>query len=231
MSHYHSLLTDQGFAASNLKRRCSNRISQALKHITGKGRTAPHTKHSQGSSQQETNTLIPKKPESASSITLPNYQGLMAGSRTSAGKRAGCCPPWSCQGLDRSPTTPLSHISQTLHFPSAAPFFTPYFTHKAPALLTHLWEHRGSEDRTAALSEQTRGQLLLLSLQVRVSPASPSLYRTIPWNQHLLSLIPELPQQQAWHVELTTHCSAPFHSKRDPGARELLWSSAEPQEM
>lgn len=125
MSHYHSLLTGQGFAASNLKQRRSNRISQASKHIPGKGRTAPHTKRSQGSSQQETNTLTPKKPESASSITLPNYHGLMAGSRTSAGKRPGCWPPWSCQRLNCSPTTPLSHISQTLHFPSAVPSFTP----------------------------------------------------------------------------------------------------------
>lgn len=29
----------------------------------------------------------------------------------------------------------------------------------------------------------------------------------------------------------TTHCSAPFHGKSDPGAGELLWGSAEPQEM
>lgn len=153
MSHYHSLLTDQGFAASNLKQRCSNRISQALEHITGKGRTAPHTKCSQRSSQQKTNTLTARKPESASSITLPNYHGLMAGSRTSAGKRPGCWPPWSCQRPNCSPTTPLSHISQTLHFPSAVPSFTPYYTHKAPAFLTHLrstWDQRTEQQHSVS---------------------------------------------------------------------------------
>lgn len=156
----------------------------------------------------------------------------MAGSRTSAGKRPGSWPPWSCQGLNCFPTTPLSNISQTLHFPSAVPSFTPDYTHKAPAFLTHLWEHLGTEDRTRALSKQTHGQLQLQTLQVRVRPCQSLLVQEqSPWNQHFLSLIPELPQQQAWQVKLTTHCSAPFQGKSDPGARELLWNSAEPQEM
>lgn len=177
--------------------RCSNRISQALKHLTGKGRTAPHTKRSQGSSQHKTNTLMPKKPESASSITLPNYQGLMAGSRTSAGKRPGCWPPWSCQGLNCFPTTPLSRISQTLHFPSAVPSFTLDYTHKAPAFLTHLWEHLGTEHRTAALSKQTRGQLQLQILQVRVRPC-----------QSLLV------QEQSHGTNISCHLSQSFPSSR-----------------
>lgn len=169
MSRYHSLLTDQGFAASDLMQRCSNRISQAVKHFTGKGRTAPHTKGSQGSSQQETNTPMPKSPESAS-ITHPNYRGVIAGLRTSAGKRPGCWPLWCCQELDCSPTTPLSHISQTPNFPSAVPRTTPDYTHKAPVFLTHLWEHLGTEDRTRVPREQTHGQLQLQTLWVRVSP-------------------------------------------------------------
>lgn len=179
MSHHHSLLTDQGFAAPNLTQRCSDRISQALKHFTARGRTAPHTKCSQGSSQQETNTPIPKKPEPASSITHPSCQGLITGTRTSAGTRPGCWPPWSCQGLDCSPTAPLSHISQTLHFPSVVPCPTPDYTQRAPAFLTHLWEHLGTEDRTT-LREQTCGQLQLQTLPV------PPWTGTIPWNQHFL---------------------------------------------
>lgn len=95
---------------------------------------------------------MPKKPESTSSITHPNYQGLIAGSRTSARKRLGCWPQWNFQGLHCSPTTPLSHISQTTNFPSAVPC-TIHYTHKAPAFLTHLWEHLGTEDRIT-LSEQ-----------------------------------------------------------------------------
>lgn len=119
LSCHHSLLTDLGFAASNLMQRCSNRTSQALKHVTGKGRTAPHTKRSHGSSQQETNTLMPKKSESASSITsqLPRTYGRV---KNLSWEKAWLLPPWSCQGLDCSPTTPLRHISQTLHLPSSS---------------------------------------------------------------------------------------------------------------
>lgn len=199
----------------------SNRISQALKHFTGKGRTAPQPKCSQESSQQETNTPMPKKPESASSITHPNYQGLTAGSRTSAGKRLGCWHPWNFQGLHCSPTTPLSHISQTTNFPSAVPCTTPHYTHKAPAFLTHLWEHLGTEDRIT-LSEQTCGQLQLQTL-CRVSPCQSLLVQEQSHGTNT-----SCHSSQSFP---TTHCSAPFHGKSDPGAGELLWSSAEPQEM
>lgn len=212
--------------------RCSNRISQALKHLTGKGRTAPHTKRSQGSSQHKTNTLMPKKPESASSITLPNYQGLMAGSRTSAGKRPGCWPPWSCQGLNCFPTTPLSRISQTPHFPSAVPSFTLDYTHKAPCISHPPLGAPGNRAQNSSTQQANPWPTAATDPagQSEALPVPPCT-GTIPWNQHFLSFIPELPKQQAWQVKLTTHCSAPFQGKSDPGARELLWSSAEPQEM
>lgn len=64
--------------------------------------------------------------------------------------------------------------------PSVVPCTTPDYTHKAPAFLTHLWEHLGTEDRTTALCEQTHGQLQLQTMQV-----SPSLYRNNPMDPTL----------------------------------------------
>lgn len=202
MSCHHSLPTDQGFAASNLTQRCSKRISQALKHFTGKGRTAPRTKCSQGSSQQETNTPMPKKPESASSVTHPNYQGLIAGSRTSAGKRPGCWAPRSCQGLDCPPTTPLSHSSQTLHLSNASHqwFLAPHLIirtkhlHFSPTF-GNIWEQRTEQQHSVSKP--------MANCSCRPCRSVPPCTGTIPWNQHFLSLIPQLPLQQAWKVKLT----------------------------
>lgn len=119
--------------------------------------------------------------------------------RTSAGKRPGCWPPWNCQELHRSPTTPLSHISQTINFPSAIPCTTPHYTHKAPAFLTHLWEHLRTEHQPSVSKPVTSCRPCAHSEPLPVPPRTG----TIPWNQHLLSLIPELPQQQAQQVKLT----------------------------
>lgn len=105
--------------------------------------------------------------------------------------------PRSCQGLNCFPTTPLSHISQTLNFPSAVPSFTPDYTHKAPPFLTHLWEHLGTENRTRALSKQTHGQLQLQTLQVRVRPC-----------QSLLV------QEQSHGTNTSCHLSQSFPSSR-----------------
>lgn len=181
--------------------RCSNRISQLLNtsqakegqlHTPSVLRRAASTKPTplyQRSQNQPPPSHFPTTPRTYGRVKNLSWE------------KAWQLAPLELlsQGLNCFPTTPLSNVSQTLHFPSAVPSFTPDYTHKAPAFLTHLWEHLGTEDRTRALSKQTHDQLQLQTLQVRVRPCqSLPVQEQSPWNQHFLSLIPELPQQQAW---------------------------------
>lgn len=146
MSHHHSLLTDQGFAASHLTQRCSNRTSQALKRFTGKGRTAPHP------SPQETNTSMPKKPDSASSIT----QNL-------SWEKA-----WLLAPLELSGTPPFPYNSFEPHQPNNQFPISNSLHHTSLYTQSTCISHPplgAPEDRTPALSEQTCDQLQTLCSQ------------------------------------------------------------------